>query len=92
MKNLNVHFGNLFTSGNPISDLAVKSFTEDHLVKTAHFNTGGQYDTMLNDTQGAYTNFYGEIKDEKVRKALLGADSEAIRRCHKDDNQRRMAS
>jgi hypothetical protein len=78
MKNLSVHFGNLFQTGGPISETRIKSFAIDHLVKIAHFNTGGQYDAMLNDTQLAYTAFFGEITDEDAMKALQKSRTRSV--------------
>lgn len=70
MINLISIFGNLFDSGIKASDIHTKNFSEDMIVRITHCNTGGQYDTMLNHTEAAHTQFFGQITNKEVLLAL----------------------
>jgi hypothetical protein len=70
MINLKSIFGNLFDSGEIASDIHTKNFSEDMIVRITHYNTGGQYDTMLNLTEAAHTLFFGQITNKDVLLAI----------------------
>lgn len=70
MINLISIFGNLFDSGIKASDIHTKNFSEDMIIRITHYNSDGQYDTMLNLTEAAHTLFFGQITNKEVLLAL----------------------
>ena len=70
MKDFRSLFGNQFASGIVASDIHTKNFTEDMLVRYAHYNTSGQYDVVINLTETAYNAFFGQITNKAVLMAL----------------------
>jgi hypothetical protein len=78
MINLDKIFGNLFESGTQASELHLKNYIQDLLVRFAHYNTGGQYDVPINDIEAAYTSFFGEITNKDIKLALQQSRTRSV--------------
>jgi hypothetical protein len=78
MINLDKLFGNLFDSGTQASELHLKNFVQDLMIRIAHYNTGGQYDSMLNAIEAVYTLFFGEITNKDVKLALQQSRTRSV--------------
>ncbi|MEI8201379.1 MAG: hypothetical protein WCH34_00080 [Bacteroidota bacterium] len=71
-------FGNFFSSGERMSEEDFRKFVLRHLVRAAHYNTSGQYSQLITSTQTLYEDYYGEIHDEDVDKALKKSLTHAV--------------
>lgn len=62
-------FTNHFAS-KEISDLELKSFSQDGIARLSANNGGGLFTTVLNDTVNAHTTYFGAITDKDVKFAV----------------------
>lgn len=62
-------FVNHFAS-KEISDLELKSFSQDGIARLSANNGGGLFTTVLNDTVNAHTAYFGAITDKDVKFAV----------------------
>jgi len=62
----------LFKEKN-LSDEHLHGFTEEFLARLANpgLNPGGLYNQLLVDCTTCYQNYYGDVKDQSLKKALL---------------------
>ncbi len=61
-----------------ISDDELRTFTEDHLGRTAAANTGGVFDSLLTNTTAAFNNFFGQVASGELKLVLQMAATEAM--------------
>jgi hypothetical protein len=54
-------------SDKELSDANLRAFTEDHLLRLANNNPGGAFSTLITDTTGKYTGYYGIMTNEAVQ-------------------------
>jgi hypothetical protein len=53
-----------------LSDLNLRSFSDNHLIRLANNNPGGVYSPMIASTTVAYTAYFGNMTNEAVKEAI----------------------
>lgn len=59
----------LFEDKN-LSDVKLKPFAEDHLVRLGNNNPGGIYATLISATTAAYTDYFGSLTSQATKEAI----------------------
>ena len=58
-----------------------KRFSEEHIGRLTAQNTNGQYSTMLTDTVQKHTDYFGDITDVKIKKAVQQSQTQIVDDC-----------
>lgn len=83
MLDLNRFYVNPFDDPQ-ISDHELRTFTEDHIAKVQAVNTEGEFDGMLTDTGGAFSEYFGNVSSEDIKLALQKSSTTTMNSRWKD--------